>query len=249
MGELRSCAWVLVILLVTQLSCTVPGRVGTAAHTSPSVCTLFAANGPVRAAPPSPCDVTLGPMLYQVDCSSTDSLPSYMRAETQSRGTDQHAVPAVLPISGGTCAMESPAPDRVFRLRGAAVSAADLLEIADFSIKPGEASYTSISVRCTDRQCVSVGVDSDGTLSILEITGAGQRTLTSAGVSMTAGHLNRMILEVKQQRVRVWFNGRAVGPEETATTATPGYAEVFVLSRGSGPGGVRLALFQVFESR
>ena len=145
--------------------------------------------------------------------------------------------------------MESPAPDRVFRLRGAAVSSADLLEIADFSANPDEATYTSLSVRCTDRQCLSVGVDSDGTLAILEITGAGQRTLTSAGVSIAARHLNRMILEVNRERVRVWFNGRAVGPEETATMATPGYSEVFVLSRGRGPAGVRLALFQTFESR
>ena len=145
--------------------------------------------------------------------------------------------------------MESPAPDQVFRLRGAAVSSADLLAIADFSANPDEATYTSLSVRCTDRQCLSVGVDSDGTLSILEITGAGQRTLTSAGVSIAARHLNRMILEVNRQRVRVWFNGRAVGPEETATAATPGYSEVFVLSRRRGPAAVRLALFQTFESR
>ena len=163
--------------LGTQLSCTAPGRVG-AAHPSPRVCTVFAAAGPVEAASARRCGVTVGPMLYRVDCSSTDSLPSYMRAETQSR--DQHAVPAVLPISGGACAMESPTPDRVFRLRGAALSSADLLEIADFSTMPDEASYTSLSVRCTDRQCLSVGVDSDGTLSILEITGTGKRTLTSA---------------------------------------------------------------------
>jgi len=250
-GGFRSCVQVLalLLLLLTEMSCAAPGRSRASPHPSPSGCTMLAVAGPVDAASAQRCGLTLGSMLYGVDCRSTNSLPSYMRAETQSRSSGQRAIPAVLPISGGACAMESPAPDTVFRLRGAAVSSADLLEIADFSTNAGEASYTSISVRCTDRQCLSVGVDTDGTLSILEITGAGQKTLTSAGINMAAGRANRMVLQVNNQTVRVWFNGRSVGPEQTATTAAPGYSEVFVASRGAGPAGIRLALFQVFESR
>jgi hypothetical protein len=206
------------------------------------------------------CGFQIGSAIASLDCSTMNQLPKGFVAQ-HSKLVGESAWYAKVDFTGAGCQVDGAAGDEMLTL-GLSVSAADVLEVVDFSPNGGPVQGYELELRCGGGGCITFTIGGPGfgdrvyerrALLLLGYTRPSSIAIPWPSFSlrtlMHAGQFNRAIFAVHGGRITVCLNGRCWSSGQSAVTVTtPGDATFSLLDAARrNAASVLIARFMVFH--